>query len=151
MRTGCPVSPPAPDRCIPAQRSSTGSSQSVRSSLCSCVTGGRSGAETIPGASSSFVSRPQAQSLQARQGFPAPALPRLRQEMRQQRQQCCCEQLGCTRSPSPVHSDLLERVLTEGNEQLPWLLFILPGSFLRAAALLITGESPSSVFSNKLV
>lgn len=54
-------------------------------------------------------------------------------------------------APGPVHSDLLERVFTEGNEQLPWLLFILPGSLLRAAALLITGESPSSVFSNKLV
>jgi len=48
-------------------------------------------------------------------------------------------------------SDLLERVFTEENEQLPWLLFILPGDLLRAAALLITRESPSSVFSNKLV
>lgn len=43
-----------------------------------------------------------------------------------------------TLPPSPVHADLLERVLTEENEQLPWLLFILPGHLLRAAALLIT-------------
>lgn len=36
----------------------------------------------------SFVRRPQAQSLQARQGAPAAALPALRHEMRQHRQQC---------------------------------------------------------------
>lgn len=28
---------------------------------------------------------------------------------------------------SPVASDLLEGVFTEGNKQLPWLLFTLPG------------------------
>lgn len=40
--------------------------------------------------------------------------------------------------PVQFASDLLERVFTEENEQLPWLLFILPGRLLRAAVLLIT-------------
>ena len=62
-------------------------------------------------------------------------------------------QAAATHMLPPVQfaSDLLERVFAEENEQLPWLLFILPGHLLRAAALLITRESPSSVFSNKLV